>query len=173
MHMALYQDTTFTDVVIKCNDGIELKAHKAVLAISSEYFKTIFTGNCTKASSCYIEADVPSSIMQKFLALLYTGKMLKYNQSTCIRLWELAAYYQVPELIVSMGNKCVRRTTVDNITNLLVLADKFPEHKLLNLGCFRFIKLKAVALLGNPDIIEFAGSHPAFWVKVRAFLDSK
>ena len=173
---ALYQDTTFTDVVIKCKDGKELKAHKVVLSISTPYFKALFSGNWAETCDGCITANTSQSVMKKFLQYLYTGKtytILKNRHASCLSLWELGIYYHVPRLTATMEDACIERTTPDNVINLLVVVAKFPNHKSLKKKCYKFIKTHTAELLGNPDIIRFAEENPEIWAAVRKTIDPR
>ena len=172
--LALYQDTAFTDVIIKCKDGKEIKAHKAVLAIRSPYFKALFSGKWAETCDCILETDANSVIMQHLLKCIYTGNktFLFFNNTYTqkLNLWELSMYYQINDLTVLMEWYCHLRTA-KHVIELLQFLERFPDEKSMKKQCFSFIKNNAL-ILGNPDIIQFAASHPNIWNKVREYLDS-
>ena len=152
-----------------------MKAHKAVLAISSAYFKALFSGNWAETCDGCIEADSPSGVMALLLGYIYMGEWytktnIYKDQQACIRLWELSIYYQVPGLTGMIGSQCIEETTVDNLINLLAVVDKFPDQTEMKSDCFAFIRSNTGELLGNPDINQFAVSHPELWEEVRTFL---
>ena len=66
-----------TDVTLKV-DGQEFKAHKSVLAASSEYFKVMFTSNFREQNASVIKLDdtpVDGDTLEVILDLIYSGKL--------------------------------------------------------------------------------------------------
>ena len=170
--LALYQDTAFTDVIIKCKDGKEIKAHKAVLAIRSPYFKALFSGKWAETCDCILETDANSVIMQHLLKCIYTGNkpiLCNHTYTQQIHLWELSMYYQIPDLTAVM-KECIEGITTENVIELLQVVERFPNKKGMKEGCFNFIGVHAKELLGNPAIVQFAASHPKMWKEVGAHM---
>lgn len=71
----------FSDVTFKCSDGVSLPAHKNILAISSDYFKTAFQGPWAENNADGVwETSHPSTLMKSVLTILYTGSVKKWRR---------------------------------------------------------------------------------------------
>ena len=90
----LYEDDNFTDVTLACEDGHQLKAHRAVLSTCSPFFQNILKKNQSNNMVLYLsgtnykdlssilkfvylgECDVPMNEVDNFL---FTAKCLKVD----------------------------------------------------------------------------------------------
>ena len=67
---------TFIDVVLILDNGVEIPAHRLVLASASAYFRTMFTINMHESSKERIHLrDVDSASMEALVEFAYTGKI--------------------------------------------------------------------------------------------------
>lgn len=73
-YLLLRQDT-FTDVTLACEDGVNLHAHRLVLASCSTYFSSLFTNTCNSQHPIVILKDVNGSEMQALLNYMYSGEV--------------------------------------------------------------------------------------------------
>merc|ERR1712129_543162 len=91
---SLYEDDNFTDVTLACEDGHQLKAHRAVLSTCSPFFQNILKKNQSNNMVLYLsgtnykdlssilkfvylgECDVPMNEVENFL---FTARSLKVD----------------------------------------------------------------------------------------------
>ena len=67
---------TFIDVVLVLDNGVEIPAHRLVLASASAYFRAMFTINMHESSKERIHLrDVDSASMEALVDFAYTGKI--------------------------------------------------------------------------------------------------
>lgn len=76
------------DVTLKSSDGVEIHAHKCVLASQSEYFERMFTGGFIESTQDVIQIyDISGRILNDIIDFMYTGLMVtiaKHNVEVMI-----------------------------------------------------------------------------------------
>ena len=68
----LYEDDTFTDVTLACEDKKQIKAHKVILSSGSQYFREIFQNNPHSHPLLYLR--VPYDHLVSLVTFIYLGQ---------------------------------------------------------------------------------------------------
>ncbi|KAM9316638.1 zinc finger and BTB domain-containing protein 24 [Gastrophryne carolinensis] len=84
-------------------DGVQFRAHKPVLAASSEYFAIMFADEGDVGQSFYVMEGVVSEIFEILLQFIYTGK-IKANESVLRQVVASAHVLKVDSLVKAYGD---------------------------------------------------------------------
>ena len=138
LNNSLMSDVSF---VVRNASGEEesLAAHKFVLAVSSPVFYGMFYG---KAPERRKEIDLPdcgSESFLEFLRFLYSDKV-DLTGGSVMQVWYLAKKYIVPELETACTNFLKEHLSPENVFDILPLAKKFEEEKLV-VRCWEVIDI--------------------------------
>jgi len=96
-------DNGVWDVTLKSSDGVEMHAHKCVLASQSEYFEKMFTGGFLETTQDVIQIyDIRGRTLKNIIDFMYTGLLVsigEHNVEVMIFLSNSTQYYIVYSLI--------------------------------------------------------------------------
>jgi hypothetical protein len=112
------------DMKFLCDDGRAFPAHKAILAASSSYFATAFQGPWAENSPCREwKTSHASSIVQAFLAFMYTGDVddAFFNEKP-IDMFSIASEYGTTVLKDIAVAYCILTVSACNFKEMLQLA---------------------------------------------------
>ena len=116
---SLLDNEMFVDVTLKCEER-EFKAHKAVLASQSPVFKSMFETDMKEKKSSVIEiTDTDPEVVSGMLTYLYTYSVPNLVEELLI----IANKYQIAELHELCEVRLIDNLTVNNVVDLLILAD--------------------------------------------------
>jgi len=157
----------FSDVVFVCHDGIELPAHKNVLAAASEYFHAYFLGPWgDNHPDGKWETTNSSKIMKAVLTYIYTGELSSsIVDSNAHDLLRIAQEYNLPELLKLAEGSCIHKLSIDNIKDFLQLAHLHQSAALEN-ACFSFVQDSAAECMMDAEFMDLAMEDPGLWVKL-------
>ena len=134
------RNNLFTDVTLVVADGKKFKAHKAVLASQSPFFKTRFEDRWSgqENSDSRVEmTDVPKVVMDTVLSYLYTGKAMNI-QKIAFQVLPTAEEYGI-EGLQKMCEKALAETVTDkNVVNILVHTETYNAQDLRK-ACMNYI----------------------------------
>ena len=71
---SLWQEQELTDVTLVCKDGLQLMAHKTVLALSSPLLKTILTRS-KRPDPVLLLVSTDALVLERLLRLIYFGEV--------------------------------------------------------------------------------------------------
>ena len=71
---SLWQEQELTDVTLVCKDGLQLMAHKTVLALSSPLLKTILTQS-KRPDPVLLLVSTDALVLERLLRLIYFGEV--------------------------------------------------------------------------------------------------
>mmetsp|Transcript_19804 Transcript_19804/g.22117 ORF Transcript_19804/g.22117 Transcript_19804/m.22117 type:complete len:102 (+) Transcript_19804:383-688(+) len=72
---SLLNDELFSDITLILDDGVEIKAHKAVLASRCEVFKVMLTSQMQEGQKNSIEIkDTQSDVFKAIISFIYTDQ---------------------------------------------------------------------------------------------------
>ncbi|XP_072036185.1 kelch-like protein 15 [Amphiura filiformis] len=89
----LRDESILCDITIKVGDKT-FEAHKAILAATSGYFRTMFTSEFREKDQDEVTIDGKSEIFEKLLSSVYTGK-LSLCLNTLLETFNMALYMQL------------------------------------------------------------------------------
>lgn len=128
---------SFSDVVLKIDD-CEFLAHKIILASVSSVFRKMFSDQVKKGlPNVVILKETNPDDFKELLDYIYTGKVENLNEAV-FGLYDLANKYDVSDLRKICEDHLNNSLSVDNVINVLQLADRQNSVKLKN-ECMEFI----------------------------------
>eukprot|EP00090_Calanus_glacialis_P008058 TRINITY_DN16406_c0_g1_i1.p1 TRINITY_DN16406_c0_g1~~TRINITY_DN16406_c0_g1_i1.p1 ORF type:complete len:322 (+),score=59.76 TRINITY_DN16406_c0_g1_i1:39-968(+) len=95
-------EQSFTDVTFVSADEKQLHAHKVILCVSSQFFKSIFTQNPHPHPLIYVN-DVNHGIMESIIEFMYTGKT-NIDKSNLKQFIDVGAKFKINGLIDELTN---------------------------------------------------------------------
>jgi len=121
-----FQQQEFTDFEIVCEDR-NLQCHKVVLAARSPVFRAMLLNDMEESTRARVEPkEFNSQTMSMLLKFLYTGtieqELLDKNAEA---VFKAADYYEVTGLKQICEKSLMRKVTIGNMLEMLVLADMY------------------------------------------------
>ncbi|XP_065203946.1 speckle-type POZ protein B-like [Planococcus citri] len=146
---ALIKNQTLTDVILSVN-GKEYPAHKAVLAARSPVFCAMFTHSTKESELNRVDIkDINEAVVVEMLKYIYTGKCENLD-GLAEGLLTAADKYDLRGLKIMCAKKLIRGLSVENATNVLILADmhhfeNLKRHviKFIVSNCAEFVNTEA------------------------------
>lgn len=135
---SLLHNESFSDVIMKSNDGYEYKVHKAILASRSEVLKGNFLHNTLECQTNILESPFESATLSQVIMFIYSGKIARIDEIP-ETLLVAANYYQLKGLKTLSEEALHRKLTVGNVIETLKLADMHSAETLKK-KCLEFIK---------------------------------
>lgn len=174
-HKLLFSED-YSDITFQCSDGISIPAHKAILAVSSDYFQTAFRGPWAENSADGIwQTSHSSKIMTSILTVLYTGsvdtcnELLKNEEVDHLSLFEISSEYGIDVLISLSVKNCMKSLENSNLKEVLQKA-KLHSNEDLKLACFQYVKGNMGAMLTDPGMVTLATEDEELWGELICFL---
>ena len=148
------------DATIETSDGKSLRAHRCVLAGSSDYFRGLF-GSGLADSLGTIALDLPAAAVEAMLAFVYEGDC-PVDEESLVPLLEAASYLQIKALEEMLRSEIVSRLVPAKCLDLLehARARTLPELEaaiwrrlpaLVEMGCGLILRSAACACLTPED----------------------
>ncbi|KOB68552.1 Roadkill [Operophtera brumata] len=134
----LLTDTVYSDVTMKSAEGIEFRAHKAVLAVRSEVLRAHFEHNMRESITNVVETPWETEVLRDVLTFMYTDKAPRVDDAPD-KLLAAADYYQLDRLKSLCEEALNNRLTVENAVDTLRLAELYSLSS-LRLSTLNYIK---------------------------------
>ena len=155
-----YDSGFLSDVKLKIKNGPEINAHIIVLANSSRFFYSMFTGDMQEARKHYAELKHnPGNLLTRVIRYMYTGK-IQWDFEETMSLYSIARFYQIDSLLHHIQQQLEKIVTAQNVMQLVDQC--FQEHLLDELRYIeRFVvkyyqELKLEDLSDQLDVLTFA-----------------
>lgn len=111
----------------------EYKAHRAVLIARSPVFAAMFLHETLEKQTGVVTiSDCDPDSFEGFLEFLYTGKFEEPSTRSALYLYETSDKYEVQELKAFCVEYLMENLSVENVCDVVILADKYEEFKLLS-----------------------------------------
>ena len=146
----------FSDVLFVCPDGMEVPAHRNILATKNSYFRAYFGGPWTEEHpDGRWETEKSSDVIKALLSLMYTGEVAgSVTDSTLLDLLEAVYEFQLDDDLVRVCQaKCIENLSLSNVKDFLLSAKMHGASFLFD-ACFKFV-CKHFSDLGSDP--SFAG----------------
>ncbi|MES1910331.1 MAG: hypothetical protein MHM6MM_009697 [Cercozoa sp. M6MM] len=138
---ALLMDPTLSDVVFVCQDDVELRAHRCILAAWSDVFRRMFCSQFKEGHQNVVTVKLPNveaSAVQLLLKYLYSGEAHLTAESS-LSVLSLANMYQIESLKVLCKSFFSSHLNVMNACVFFGAADHFDVPDLRQ-QCLTFIE---------------------------------
>jgi hypothetical protein len=122
----------FSDIRIRLQSGLEIPAHKVILASRSHYFRAMFLGGLKEANQVEVELlEFDTDIFRVVLTYIYSGDVSldTVSELGILQVMSASLALQVPELSSALEAVLANNVDTENATELLQFAQ---EH-----GCAR------------------------------------
>jgi BTB/POZ domain len=160
----LFENPLFSDVCFNIN-GVELKAHSALLAEASPMFSTILAGNIQENETAIYVTDIEPSIFKEILRYIYTGKAEGLECSGVAEALLIAAdKYQIKSLKHICETTLCSNLKSNNVINCLILADIHHASQLKEAAVAFIVKEKAVISEQN-DWHKLSKNYPELFFR--------
>jgi DNA-binding beta-propeller fold protein YncE len=93
----------FCDVVLQCDDGLPIPCHRVILALASDFFRTMLLSRMveSKAGAVIKLPDEQGAVVELALAYMYTGQVEVDSGAAALMLAQLADKWVLPHLTAS------------------------------------------------------------------------
>ena len=123
----MFEKELFTDFKLKAKDGVELKAHKLILAARSPVFEKMFEHDMKEVKEGLVDVlDFDSIVMKEMLRYIYCYE-IKGLQNIAHELVYAADKYQLDDLKEVCVEEIISLLSVDNVLDSLEIADLFDK----------------------------------------------
>ncbi|XP_065205301.1 speckle-type POZ protein B-like isoform X12 [Planococcus citri] len=161
---SFFENRTFTDVVLSVN-GKEYPAHKTVLAARSPVFCAMFKHSTKESELNRVEiVDINEAVVEEMLKYVYTGKC-EVSDELVEGLLAAADKYDLGRLKIMCAKKLIEGLSVENATNVLILAD-MHHHEDLNRKTIKFIVANFAQVLNTVGWRNIILSNPQLVTEV-------
>lgn len=116
----MLENEIFTDVVLQCKGGGEVKAHRCILSVRSEYFEKMFTSETVESKSLLVDCSFERDVMVSLLEFIYSGKI---DENKVKDLIEPADYYGLTSLKTTCEDILFSKLNIENAVSTFVFAD--------------------------------------------------
>lgn len=113
--------------------GKEYKAHRTVLMARSSVFSAMFLHETSEKQTGIVTIpDCDPLSFEEFLQFLYSGKLEKPSPRTALHLYETSEKYNVQDLKTFCSDFLTENITVEHVCDVVIMADKYDDSKLLS-----------------------------------------
>ncbi|KAJ8600691.1 hypothetical protein CTAYLR_008311 [Chrysophaeum taylorii] len=172
----LAEDDIFADVSLACDGDVKIRAHRAVLAANSDYFKALFLTPWRTASTeetAVFHTGYSADLIRPVVGFVYTGEIPDdFVESRARDLFDAASEYQLIRLRDRCERLCVKKLSLDTFKHTTLLAHVHRSSTLLE-PCFAFAKQHAPQLLVRPEVMGLAGDHPDLWKELAGYVSGE
>ncbi|XP_077268860.1 speckle-type POZ protein B-like [Temnothorax americanus] len=158
--LLLFENPEFSDITV-CVDGRKIQAHKAILVAQSHYFSRMLKSEMSETQNNYVTIeDIDYGTVREMLRFIYTGKVENLeNLRKITDLLVAADKYELTKLKVMCEKILCTRLTVENVAEILILAD-FYRADYLKAEALDIIKSHLTDVLNTEGYKSLANSHP-------------
>jgi hypothetical protein len=157
---SLFGQKGLTDVSIITADNRKIEAHRVVLAMRSDVFKSMLSSRMAERNTNQIVIDdCDPHTVRVFTEYLYTDRLpAHFTADTLSQLLGMARKYQVEPLERDCVAAIIRQLNVDNVLEVLELATLYDVHELRQAALLHLAR--------RSDDVVFTNS---FFTKLGAF----
>jgi len=157
-----FSDVTFLLV----EEGKEIHAHKNILAVRSEYFKSLFTSGLKESYEKVIKINEKYDDFRVLLQFLYSGRA-DVHLGNCIGLIYLSDLYYVPRLKKICESKVTEGIEISNVIDIFKQADFYKLAQLRKV-CLGYISRNYKELITKGSL---NGLEASYLLEIMQYLD--
>lgn len=115
------------DFELNMNDGVALKAHKAILIARSPVFHKMLTIDMTEATKNSVDiSDIDSKTMKELLRFMYSGEV-ESSGGILNDLIFAAEKCEIKQLKEFCIEQIIKNLTEDNVVDALIIVDRVSD----------------------------------------------
>eukprot|EP01122_Echinamoeba_exundans_P014863 TRINITY_DN6832_c0_g1_i1.p1 TRINITY_DN6832_c0_g1~~TRINITY_DN6832_c0_g1_i1.p1 ORF type:complete len:1146 (-),score=120.68 TRINITY_DN6832_c0_g1_i1:215-3652(-) len=158
METNAWRNNLFTDVefVIEEDDEkIRVRAHKAILAARSDFFRAMFSSGLAESKAEVISIrETSREAFSAVIRYIYCGNVdIEHVESYVVDLLIASTKFAVPGLKTFLEGVISQSLTVENVGSLLLIADQL-EARSLRQACCHFIQMHQQTLDTTVEYLE-------------------
>ena len=155
----------FSDVIIECKDGVDLPAHRNVLAVASPIFREALLSK--DGSQHRLPVNRNANVMKAVLQFIYTGQLEEsILESETAVLLSVSAEFQLEALEQVCAGKCGERLTIQNVRIMLDIGERHKA-RWIKKECLDFLQRQPLpVVLGHAKILSLAKENPRLWQEI-------
>lgn len=119
----MFNQNSFPDCVVKSSTGFEFKVHKAVLALNSEVFNSMFANQMKEGKQGIATLEESDQVLKELFRFFYCGEV-KGLSAIAPKLLVAANKYLVDDLKTLCAGEIVETLNVENALKLLIFANQ-------------------------------------------------
>ena len=148
--LALLRSGEDADVVLRCTDGTEFKAHRLILRMRSSTLAANLSGRHGAVDVATVREGMPAAVFSRVLEFIYADELKPKGAVEAAVLLDAADFYGVLRLRSICEAVLAAELTPDNVVSMLLLADKHSAQGLRD-AALRYIAARgpAVAAAGG------------------------
>lgn len=132
--------TSESNVLIKTDDGMALKANKSVLSEKSSVFKSMFTIDMEEAASKSVDIiEFKGPVMRELIRFIYFGKVRDLEQIN-MELYKAAEVYNVQELREICLKSIITEICQENFFDVVQFAELYDIRPVFDYCCNKIKK---------------------------------
>jgi hypothetical protein len=154
LYDSLLFSSEFSDVTFVCPDGIEIPAHRNILAADNEYFRTFFGGKWWEQHpDGRWEIKKSSNATKALLSLIYTGEIqFDVTDAQFLELLETAYEFQLnDDLLQVCQAMCIDIINESNVKGFLLSAQPLNATFLFD-ACFKYVCKHFFEIIGKDPV---------------------
>lgn len=153
----LFESRQLFDLVLSV-DGSEFHVHRALIAASSDYFRAMFTNDCTEKNQSVVRINgVDAVSMNLILKFFYTGQA-ELQTDTVQNLLSAANLFQLSELKRGCADYMANKLDVDNCIGIHFFAQAH-ECESLEFHAWDVITENFDAVSSSSEFLELSWEH--------------
>ena len=148
----MFENELYTDVTFHVGEGLQVRAHRNILASQSTYFQCLLYGDMKeKGESDIVLEDVPADAFRELLRFMYSGSVAYLPLSTAMQLHLLADRFEIMSVKAEVENALSRVISTENVMKLYNHAHLTSSPNLLS-PCGDYIDENAVEAFGSDGL---------------------
>ncbi|KAF8778238.1 Kelch-like protein 10 like protein [Argiope bruennichi] len=142
---------SFSDGVLRTEDGREFKIHRILLAQRCLFFKVLFCGDFTDGADVLLKG-IDAETLDHILVYLYTGT-IRLNEENATDILVASDYLLIDPLLQECRSFVLREMTPTNCISLFLIAWQIERLGILD-QCHRFIVIHFEEVVSNSEEIS-------------------
>jgi speckle-type POZ protein len=150
----IFEDESLHDFELKMNDGVTLKAHKAVLIARSSVFFKMLTTDMKEAKQGFVEVpDFDSKTMRELLRFMYCSEVENLDEMANDLIFA-AEKYEVQQLKELCIDHIISKLTRENVLDALIIADRVNNTDNILNKCIEIVSRYSFVILNLKNCLR-------------------
>ena len=126
----IFQEEEFKDFSLESEEGSKFPCHRIVLGAQSSVLMRMFIAPMEEKNKSTMKLQYKADIVEKFVNFFYKKDIEEEKEENLGRYLELAEQYDIPHLKKQVEELAINKINVENMVNILLLADLYSAETL-------------------------------------------